>query len=272
MCVASAFAGYAGPALHGEYHADIPAAIPTTVLKPAVKIAHEPYAVAHHGAVLQKQVHYGSVPKTEIINEPYTITQQGPPVSGYSFQSEVRHDLRPPTYGHHLAAPIAHGPIPVGPAVAHAAPVAAYAAPIAHAAPVAAYGAPLAAPVAHAAYAAPIAHAAPLATAHYAGSTNHITGPAVAVAQAPPLVSGYSTETGRTELHSQVHYQPASIPTTVYKNIAVPGSVPRLVQTAEVHAQPVVHHAKTVVAAPVLTHGHGYGHGYGGYGHGLGHY
>jgi hypothetical protein len=88
-----------------------------------------------------------------------------------------------------------------------------------------------------------------LAHAAYGGSANFLTGPAVAVAQAPPLVRGYSVETGRTELHSQTHYEPASIPTTVYKNVAVPGSVSRLVHTS--HVEPVVSHHTKVLAAPI---------------------
>jgi hypothetical protein len=211
----SVLSGVVGPSVYGAHAIEAPAVLSAGVVaRPAVlsapAVVSAPVAVARPAAVAVEHVSYGSVPSVSVVNEPTSIVAPGRPIRGHTFSSEVRHDSRVA-----LAAPA----------------VAAFSAPVAVAAPaVASFSAPAVAALPSAAtysYGVPsVAVSAPRVLA---------TGPASVVA-GPVSVRGYSLETGRTDLVSEVRHRVASIP-------------------AQVVQDTVVESAPLVASAPLIRHG-----------------
>jgi len=156
----------AAPSHHGHFgHLAAPAhghlAAPLVAAAPVV--AHAPVVAA---APAVTAVHHPPTVNTHLA--PAAIVAQTPTLSGYSYTSEVRHDVVRPVVA---AAPVVHAPAPI---VA--------AAPVVHAAPA------VAAPVVHAA--APVAvPAAPVFSKSYAVETGHLV--AGHTVHAAPLVHGH---------------------------------------------------------------------------------
>jgi len=167
--------------------------------------------VARPAAVAVERVSYGSVPSVQVVNEPTTIVQAGRPIRGHSFSSEVRHDSQAP--------------------VAFAAPAVA---PLAVSAPLVSAQAQLI----------PSVSSYSVGYPSVVGSNAQVlaTGPTSIVAS-PALVSGYSRETGRTDLLSQVRLRAASVPAQIVQDTVV--------QSAPLVASPVY----SSVAAPAVLNG-----------------